>query len=198
MGDTTEESKQEFKLVIDKISDLLKKESLNYNDASSMKIEIESALKTFKDNIIKPTDKSKLQSAINKAQNLYKNSTEGTNDGEYKVESKALLLNVINDAKKVNENAKVEQKDIDSMVDTLKSSISKFENSKNKGFTPDIAVKYFVDAYGKIPGFVYVHKNELYEEAGLKYSYVYVGKPDSGAEIFKVYENRQIVDMQAW
>src|SRR5699024_5459352 len=71
VGNTTEEAKKEFKLIIDKVSNLLKKEQLNYNDASSMKIEIQNALKTFEDNIIKPTDKSKLQNAINKAQNLY-------------------------------------------------------------------------------------------------------------------------------
>lgn len=42
-----------FKLVIYKISDLLKKESLNYSDASNMKIEIENALKTFEDKYYK-------------------------------------------------------------------------------------------------------------------------------------------------
>ena len=88
IGNTTEEAKKAFKLVIDKVSDLLKKDLVNYEDASNMKIEIENALKTFKDNIIEPTDKSKLQSAINKAQNLYNNAKEGSKENEYKIGSK--------------------------------------------------------------------------------------------------------------
>ena len=130
VGNTTEEAKKEFKLVIDKISDLLNKESLNYNDASSMKIEIENALKNFEDNIIKPTDKSKLQSVINKAQNLYNNSTEGTKNGQFKAGSKATLKSAINEAKKVYDNKIATQTEIDNATVALQKAIAIFEKSK--------------------------------------------------------------------
>ena len=148
VGDTTEEAKKAFKLVIDKISDLLNKESLNYNDASSMKIEIENALKNFEDNIIKPTDKSKLQSVINKAQNLYNNSTEGTNDGNFKVGSKATLQSAINEAKKINDSITSSQDKIDNATATLNNAISKFENSKVSTFTKEKALQYAINKYG--------------------------------------------------
>ena len=130
IGNTTEEAKKEFKLVIDKISDLLNKESLNYNDVSSMKVEIENALKTFEDNIIKPTDKSKLQSTINKAKNLYNNSTEGSKDGNFKVGSKATLQNAINEAKRVYDSKTSTQVEIDNEITLLQKAIANFKKSK--------------------------------------------------------------------
>ena len=148
VGDTTEEAKKAFKLVIDKISDLLKKDSLNYDDASSIKVEIENALETFKDNIIKPTDKSKLQSAINKAQNLYNNSIEGTNDGQFKVGSKVTLQNEINEAKKINDSITSSQEKIDNATLILNNAINKFENSKVSSFTKEKALQYAINKYG--------------------------------------------------
>ena len=148
VGDTTEEAKKAFKLVIDKISDLLKKDSLNYDDASSIKVEIENALKTFKENIIELTDKSKLQSAIKKAQNLYNNSTEGTNDGNFKVGSKATLQNAINESKKINDSITSSQEKIDNATLILNNAINKFENSKVSTFTKEKALQYAINKYG--------------------------------------------------
>ena len=152
IGNTTEEAKKAFKLVIDKISDLLKKNSLSYDDASSMKIEIQNAIKTFEDNIIKPTDKSKLQSAINKAQNLYNNSIEGTNDGQFKVGSKVTLQNEINEAKKINDSITSSQEKIDNATSILNSAISKFENRKVSTFTKEKALQYAINKLGEEDG----------------------------------------------
>ena len=130
VGNTTEEAKKAFKLVIDKVSGLLKKDSLNYDDASNMKVEIENALETFEDNIIKPTDKSKLQSTINKAKNLYNNSTEGSKDGNFKVGSKATLQNAINEAKRVYDSKTSTQVEIDNEITLLQKAIANFKKSK--------------------------------------------------------------------
>lgn len=131
-----------FKLVIYKISDLLKKESLNYSDASNMKIEIENALKNFEDSIIKPTDKSKLKSTIDEAINLYDSSSEGNSVGEYKTGSKKVLLDSINESKKVYNDKLSQQKNIDIQVTKLKNAISKFKSSINKDFTLEVALDY--------------------------------------------------------
>ena len=148
VGDITKEAKKAFKLVIDKVSDLLKKDSLSYDDASSMKSEIENALKTFKENIIEPTDKSKLLRIIDEAQNLYDNSTEGSSVGEYKVGSKKLLLDSINEAKKVYNDILSQQKIIDAQVSKLKNKVKKFEESKNKGFTQEVALEKMLKYFG--------------------------------------------------
>ena len=225
VGDTTEEAKKAFKLVIDKISDLLNKQSLNYNDANSMKIEIENAIKTFEDNIIKPTDKSKLQSAINKAQNLYNNSTEGTNDGNFKLGSKATLQAAINEAKKINDSITSSQEKIDIATSSLNNAISKFENSKVSSFTKEKALQYAINKYGEpFKDYNYFDKvsngsdisgyniNELclseYKvisekliDNGLKYyiiyySYGFYGGSEIFAEELKVYENGTIKSEQ--
>ena len=225
VGDTTKEAKKAFKLVIDKISDLLNKQSLNYNDANSMKIEIENAIKTFEDNIIKPTDKSRLQSAINKAQNLYKNSTEGTNDGNFKVGSKATLQAAINEAKKINDSITSSQEKIDIATSSLNNAISKFENSKVSSFTKEKALQYAINKYGEpFKDYNYFDKvsngsdisgyniNELclseYKvisekliDNGLKYyiiyySYGFYGGSEIFAEELKVYENGTIKSEQ--
>ena len=95
-----------------------------------MKVEIENALKTFEDNIIKPTDKSKLQSTINKAKNLYNNSTEGSKDGNFKVGSKATLQNAINEAKRVYDSKTSTQVEIDNEITLLQKAIANFKKSK--------------------------------------------------------------------
>ena len=198
VGNTTEEAKKAFKLVIDKVSGLLKKDSLNYDDASNMKVEIENALETFEDNIIKPTDKSKLQSAIKKAQNLYNNSTEGTNDGNFKLGSKATLQNVINEAKKVYDSTTSSQEKIDNATSSLNNAISKFENSKVKivnDFTPEKAMQYYKNQYGPLDSrFIYKVLPQLYTNNGLRY-YRLIGYVE-GSDHFayaQVYENGKII-----
>ena len=164
VGDTTKEAKKAFKLVIDKVSDLLKKDSLSYDDASSMKSEIENALETFKENIIESVDKSKLLRIIDEAQNLYDNSTEGSSVGEYKVGSKKVLLDSINEAKKVYNDILSQQKIIDAQVSKLKSKVKKFEEAKNKGFTQEVALEKMIKYFGVNPTKKTLADGEVYYE----------------------------------
>ena len=198
IGNTTEGAKKAFKLVIDKISDLLKKDSLNYDNASNMKIEIENAIKTFKENIIEPTDKSKLQGAINRAQNLYNNSTEGTKDGQFKEGSKATLQSAINEAQKINDSISSSQEKIDNATSSLNNAISKFENSKIKvvdDFTPEKAMQYYKNQYGELDSiYIYRISPQPYTSNGLRYYRLMVGIDGSDHFAYaQIYETGKII-----
>ena len=95
-------------------------------------MKIESGINDFKNNIIKPTDKSKLKSAINEAQNLYNNSTEGNSSGQYRSGSKSTLMREINKAKKVYNDSSVKQDEVNLATSNLNSSINTFKNAKVK------------------------------------------------------------------
>ena len=189
-GNTSEESKEKFNKIIDKVK---KRDLLNYNHAKEVKEEIENALKEFKNSIIKstdksklknaiikPTDKSKLKNAINKAQDLYDNSVEGNEEGKYKAGSKSILLKSINNAKSVNSDNMANQRDIDNETQRLNSAINKFKKSKNsKGnstnktnFTESQALKYAKEYRGK----------ELRDEEYSYYRGLYEENPDEYAE----------------
>ena len=154
------------------------------------------AIEEFKNNIIQPTDKSKLNSAISKADNLYNNSVEGSSEGQYKSGSKSTLLKSINEAKKVRDNISANQQEIDNIVNNLNKAIDKFNNSKieKKEFTKEMAIQYVENQYWKAPeGYVYVAKDPGIEN-GLRYWYVLFGPPNAGAlDSFIVYENGKII-----
>ena len=149
VGNVSEEDKNKFNLTIEEIKNLLNEDLSDYEDAKNMKNKIEKALQTFKGNIIKPTDKSKLKKVINDAQSLYNNSTEGNSDGQYKSGSKTTLLKYINEAKKINDDKLSKQDKIDSAVKSLNNAINTFKNSKVLTFTKEKALQYAINKFEK-------------------------------------------------
>ena len=216
VGDTTEKAKNAFKVVIDKVSNLLKKEQLSYNDASDMKIELDNALDTFKDNIIKPTDKSKLQSAINKAQNLYNSSKEGTKNGEFKAGSKSTLQSAINEAKKVYDDKISTQAEIDNATVVLQKAITTFEKSKitlgkqvlsasqaneiksklSSGYTGTIVKyePYFTASDNLMPIIEKHHVFTRYDEDGVMWATIYLVDINT----FDIYVCNEVGTMERW
>ncbi|MDY2881468.1 MAG: chitobiase/beta-hexosaminidase C-terminal domain-containing protein [Romboutsia timonensis] len=130
IGNISKKDKDKLQLIISETKDLLNKDSLSYEEVSVIKDKIENCIEEFKNNILKPVDKSKLNSAINEAQNLYDDSTEGSNVGQYKAGSRAILLKSINNAKKVNNNKLAKQENIDNELIELRNSINKFKTMK--------------------------------------------------------------------
>ena len=121
----------------------------SYEDVQVMKEKIDNAYDEFKNNIIQPTDKSKLKAAINDAQRLYNDSVEGSSEGQYKPGSKATLLKAINEAKKVYDNIVSQQEEIDNSTQNLKNAINTFKNSKVSNFTKEKALQYAIRKFGQ-------------------------------------------------
>lgn len=136
VGQTTQESKKNFEVEIKSIKIKLKEGLQTYEDAKFIKNKITSAMKEFKDNIVKPTDKSKLKTQIETAQNLYDNSTEGNKSGQYKSGSKETLLKEINASKEIYNDPTINQSQIDTQVSKLQNAITTFKNSKVRGQKP--------------------------------------------------------------
>lgn len=111
---------------------LINNKIIKYNEANDINEELIDAIKAFKDNIIRPVDKDELKNYINKAEDLYNNSSEGKQIGQYKSGSKQKLKNSINDAKKVYNNDSVTQKEVDNQVSKLENAINIFRQSKIK------------------------------------------------------------------
>ena len=132
VGNISKKDENKLQLIISEAQDLLNKNSVSYDEVNNIKDKIENGIEEFKNNIIKPTDKSKLKSVISESQKLYDNSTEGTKGGQYKSGSRKVLLESINKAKKIYENKVANQDEIDEQVYSLKNQINKFESSKNK------------------------------------------------------------------
>ena len=149
VGNTTKEVKDDFQVSIDKSKKVVAKKELTYKELSTTKTELKKEMKIFKESIIEPTDKSKLQSTVNEAQNLHDNSSEGSSDGQYKFGSKATLMSVINKAKKVLDNKTVKQEVIDDEVSKVNKAMSTFKNSKVATFNKDMAMKYIIQKYGR-------------------------------------------------
>ena len=196
VGNISKTDKNKLQLIVGEAKELINNNSVDYQDVSNIKNKIEDAIEEFKNNIIKPTDKSKLNNTISKAQSLYNNSVEGNSEGQYKSGSKVILLNSINEAKKVRDNVSASQEEIDRKVNSLNKAINKFNNSKveKKEFTKEMAIQYVENKYGKAPdGYVYVAKESGIEN-GLRYWWVLFGPIDMGAlDSFTVYENGKII-----
>ncbi|MDY2881470.1 MAG: chitobiase/beta-hexosaminidase C-terminal domain-containing protein, partial [Romboutsia timonensis] len=148
IGNISKKDKDKLQLIISEAKDLVNKDSVSHEKVINIKDKIENGIEEFKNNIIKPTDKSKLKSAINEAQNLYNNTTEGSNEGQYKSGSKSILLGAINEAKEVYENRLSKQNDIDNRVRILNNAIREFKNSKVSVFTKEKALQYAINKYG--------------------------------------------------
>ena len=197
----SQENCNKLQTIINEAKGLINSNSVEYQGVSNIKNKIEDSIEVFKNNIIKPIDKSKLNNTISKAQNLYNNSVEGSSEGQYKSGSKTILLKSINEAKKVRDYASASQEEIDSEVNNLYKSINKFNNSKveKKEFTKAMAIQYVENKYWKAPeGYVYVAKDPGIEN-GLRYWRVLFGPIDSGAlDSFTAYENGKIIEEIEW
>ena len=130
IGNISKSDSNKLKHVLAEAKDLIKKDSANYNDISNINDKIKSAIDEFKNNIIKPVDKSKLKSAISQAKQLYNNSTEGSQTGQYKSGSKSTLMNAINKAEEVYNNSSAKQDEVDLATSNLNSAINTFKSNK--------------------------------------------------------------------
>lgn len=132
IGSIPEKNKKELQSILDKAEIFVNSESIKYDAACDINKEIENAIKKFKDNIVKPVDKSELKSYIDKAENLYNNSTEGSKTGQYKSGSKSNLKKYIDEASKVYSEKASTQEEVDSQVSKLKNAIDVFNQNKIK------------------------------------------------------------------
>ena len=130
IGNISKEDKDRLQLILSEAKDLLNKDFIRYEDVSSIKDKLENSIKEFENNIIKPVDKSKLKSVISQAKQLYNNSTEGSQTGQYKSGSKSTLMNAINKAEEVYNNSSAKQDEVDSATSNLNSAINTFKSNK--------------------------------------------------------------------
>ncbi|MDY2881467.1 MAG: FN3 associated domain-containing protein [Romboutsia timonensis] len=152
IGNISKEDKDRLQLIVSEAKDLLNKDFIRYEDVSSIKDKLENSIKEFKENIIKPVDKSKLKSYIYQAKQLYNNSREGNQKGQYKSGSKSNLMNAINKAEEVYNNSSAKQDEIDLATSNLNSAISTFKNNKivQNDRNPDGSyTRAYVEAYVK-------------------------------------------------
>ena len=178
IGNISKKDKDKLQLIVSEAKDLVNKDSVGYQEVSDIKDKIENGINDFKNNIIKPVDKSKLKTLISESEKLYNNATEGSNVGQYKSGSKSTLMSVISKAKKVYDNRLVKQDEIDLEVRNLKSAISKFksnlisESKRNPDgtYTREYVRKYYAKKYGEngdvsisvlTPEFDVFYNNEL-------------------------------------
>ena len=127
--------------------DLLNKDFIRYEDIISIKNRLDNSIKEFENNIIKPVDKSKLKSVISQAKQLYNDSTEGSQTGQYKSGSKSTLMNAINKAEEVYNNSYAKQDEINTSASNLNSAIDNFKNSIIKEFSLSKAMQLLKDKY---------------------------------------------------
>lgn len=144
VGNISKDDKDKLEKVIKESNDLLNKNEVKYKVASNMKDKLEKSISEFKDNIIKPVDKSKLESAISRASKLYNKAVEGSSTGQYKAGSKNKFLEVINRARNTYENVK-NQNTVDRETNILNQAINNFESKKVKGFTVYDAIDILQD-----------------------------------------------------
>lgn len=132
IGSIPEKNKEELQSILDKAETFVNSESIKYDAAYNINKEIENAIKQFKDSIIKPVDKSELKSYIDKAENLYNNSTEGSKTGQYKSGSKSNLKKYIDEASKIYSEKASTQEEVDEQTSKLKNAIDVFNKNKIK------------------------------------------------------------------
>ena len=132
IGSIPEKNKEELQSILDKAETFVNSESIKYDAAYNINKEIENAIKKFKDSIIKPVDKSELKSYIDKAENLYNNSTEGSKTGQYKSGSKSNLKKYIDEASKIYSEKASTQEEVDEQTSKLKNAIDVFKQNKIK------------------------------------------------------------------
>ena len=154
IGNISKKDKDKLQFIISESKDLVNKDSVSYDEVNNIKNRLESSIKEFENNIIKPVDKSKLKSAISEAETLYNNAVEGNSAGQYKIGSRDILLKVINNSKKINDNISSNQEEIDNQVFVLRNAITVFKNSKKTIISEKQAIKLIEDYFLKNRNFV--------------------------------------------
>lgn len=197
IGNISEKEKNKLQSIVNKAKKLLQNKLIKYNDAYNMNKELENAIKRFKDNIIKPVDKSELKAYIDKADNLYKNSTEGNEEGQYKTSARENLKKSIGEAENIYNKISATQNEVDSQVSQLKSAINTFEQQKIKQtigkVEQKILGKYIVlvnDSYGmEINKFTkeWIIAGRTYSE---DWSRKILGRRESGNTLYYTTEDR--------
>lgn len=124
--------KDKLQSIINNAEKLIKNKLIRYNDAYNMNEDLKDGIVRFKNNIIKPVDKAELKAYIDKAYNLYKNSTEGNEEGQYKQAVRENLKKSIDEAENIYNKDSATQNEVDDQVSQLKSAINTFEQQKNK------------------------------------------------------------------
>ena len=130
IGNISKKDKDKLQLIVSEAKDLVNKDSVGYQEVSDIKDKIENGINDFKNNIIKPVDKSKLKISISEAEKLYNNAVEGNSSGQYKSGSKSTLMNAINKAEEVYNNSSAKQDEVDSARSSLNSAINIFKSNK--------------------------------------------------------------------
>ena len=205
VGNCIKGSKKKFKDVINSIKNSLDKDSITYDIANEMYEKLSNALDEFKYNIIEQTDKNILKEAIEKAQNIYEKSEEGSGEGQFKVGSKEILLTEIKKANKVYTNILSKQEDVDNSVKNIKEAINIFQNNKVKKFTKENALTYMIAEFGEEERTewgtenTYRFKSELLYENGKAYYKIEnyndlagIGTAYDPSTIYHVYEDGSI------
>ena len=149
IGNVDNLSKESAIKAINKAKSLLKNKILRLEEIDNAYNELENVIENFKNSIIQPTDKVELSKTIDKAQKLYENSSEGNSDGQYKVGSKKILLEAINNAKEICRNGS-NQKIIDKETIKLKKAINNFESSKVATFSKQDAINQAIGRFGAV------------------------------------------------
>ena len=148
VGNISKEDKDKLQFIISEAKDLVNQDSSTYENVSNIKGKLEKGINEFKNNIIKPVDKSKLKSAIDSATSLYNNAVEGSNSGQYKSGSKEKLMSAINTAKEIYNDSLAKQDKVDNATSNLNSSINTFKNSEVTGKSAALKAYYnFLKSY---------------------------------------------------
>lgn len=113
-------------IIKDADRDIASKLLQNYIDA----VGYDNISDKFRNEVLESTDNESLEGFISKAQNLYDNSVEGDQNGNYESGSKEELLRVIEKAKKVDEGYFYTQDEVDEIATELLAAISEFESKK--------------------------------------------------------------------
>lgn len=132
IGNISKKDKNKLQYVLENAQKLINNKVIKYDDAYDINEELIDAIEVFKNNIIKPVDKTELKKYINKAQDLYDNSSEGKKTGQYKLGSKSKLKKSIQKAKNIYDDESSIQKEVDNQVSKLENAINIFKQNKIK------------------------------------------------------------------
>ena len=141
IGEISKQEKDKLQSIVNDAEKLIKDKLIRYNDAYNMNEDLKDSIARFKTNIIKPVDKSELKTYIDKAYNLYKNSTEGKEEEQYKQGSRESLKKSIDESESIYNKDSATQNEIDDQVSQLKNAINTFEQQKNKQTASNVEQK---------------------------------------------------------
>lgn len=141
IGNISEKEKNKLQNIVNNTEKLVKNKVIKYSDVYNMNNELENGIKIFKNNIIKPVDKSELKVYIGKANNLYNSSSEGNKEGQYKPAARGSLKKSISTAENIYNKNSATQNEVDYQVSQLKSAINTFKQQKIKQTTGNVEQK---------------------------------------------------------